>query len=166
MADETDKTAKTAKSERHKHQRGLTPKKLQFLQLVAAGHSVHASANMCQLSLRQGYRWRDELDKYMKEAEIPQVEVALDAVQAMVPDAVAAYKRNVRNKDGKISHAPATQLLVSQRILIDRKTIESDANKSTDKLKDELGSIVERAQAIADKRSDEAYPVRSDSEGT
>lgn len=152
---------------RNKRKLTISGEKLNFIQLVAAGHSVPATAQVLGIAERTAYRWKDDLAEYIEGAQQLSIEAAQDAVKAMVPDALKSFHRMIRSEKAKVSYQPSRDILISQRVIADRKTIEQeDARKPTESLQDEYGSIVERAQAIADERSDEAYPVESDSKGT
>ena len=168
MADKTDKVAvEAAKKGRNRKKIIISAEKLSFIQLVAAGHSVSAAAQVLGIAERTAYNWKDDLKEHIEGAQQLSIEAAQDAVKAMVPDALKSFHRMIRSEKAKVSYQPSRDILISQRVIADRKTIEQeDANKSTDSLEAEHRSIVERAQAIADKRSEEAYPVRSDTEGT
>lgn len=170
MADKTDKMAvvrkgKGVKTRRYRDKIIISPEKLSFIQLVAAGHSVFHVAQVLGIAQQTAYDWKDDLREHIEGAQQLSIEAAQDAVKAMVPDALKSFQRMIRSEKAKVSYQPSRDILISQRVIADRKTIEQeDANRSTDSLQSEYRSIVERAQAIADKRSEEAWPVKPDPE--
>lgn len=172
MADKNEKKRairkdKGAKVRRYKDKIIISPEKLSFIQLVATGHSVGSVAQVLGIGQRTAYEWKDDLAEYIEGAQQLSIEAAQDAVKAMVPDALKSFHRMIRSEKAKVSYQPSRDILISQRVIADRKTIEQeDANKSTDSLQSEYRSIVERAQAIADKRSEEAWPVEPDIKGS
>lgn len=168
MADKTDsKAGRMAAKGRHRDKIIISPEKLSFIQLIAAGHTVSQVAQVLGLPERTAYKWKHDLKEHIEGAQLLSIEAAQDAVRCMVPDALKSFHRMIKSEKAKVSYQPSRDILISQRIIADRKTIEQeDANRSTDNLQSEYRSIVERAQAIADKRSEEAWPVKPGSEGS
>jgi len=165
MAVKTDKKAenKTQKNvrmpPRHKgavYQGEIRPIVMQVLVLRNLGWSIPATAQACSVGERSVYEWcRKHKDTF---AELPSIQAAKDAIQCLIPKAVSVYKKSLEDttKLGFVSALAAdiaTKVLISNKVVADRKVIEDEREQSTGKLVDEAERILAGVSNPSTRRS-------------
>lgn len=141
MADKTEKKAQ--KSKRTKSglwKRGITPEKVQVVCLRQLGWSIPATAQACSVSEHTVWQWSQELKDFF--ADLPAIQAAKDAIQALIPEAVRVYRLNLGCTFTPQATDIATKILISNKVIADRKVIEDEREQSTGKLVDEAERIL------------------------
>jgi len=154
MIDKIDKMSEQTRKKVHGNQRPPqnqysdktpTPQTLQILCLRRLGWTVEQVAQTCNVSERAVYKRCSEMKDYF--AGLPEIQAAKDAIQCLIPKAVKVYEEsldtvNLRGAPTPLAADIATKILISNKIVADRKTVdEDDDNKPT-------GELVAEAQRI------------------
>lgn len=164
MADETAKKSQEAANKRNKYEkRGITPKKLQVICLRQVGWSIAQVAQACDISPRTVSEWSDELRGYF--SELPAMQAAKDAIQCLIPSAVTVYEQSLKGKSKTLALVAAKDILISNKVIADRKVIEDEREQSTGKLVDEaerilagVGNTSARSSAAGSDTDDTSRP--------
>jgi len=154
MADNTDKLQKDANNHSKYEKKGITPKKLQVICLRQVGWNIAQTAQACNISPRTVSEWSDELREYF--SDLPAIQAAKDAIQCLIPKDVDVYEKSLDGKSKVLAADIATKILISNKIVADRKVIEDEREHSTN----ELVSEAERILAGVDS------PARSGAAGS
>lgn len=153
MAEKTDKKAQ--KSQRIKSglwKRGITPEKVQVVCLRQLGWSIPATAQACSISEHTVWQWSQELKDFF--ADLPAIQAAKDAIQALIPEAVRVYRLNLEKTFTSQATDIATKILISNKVIADRKVIEDEREQSTDDLVSEAERILAGVGNPASRQSD------------
>lgn len=141
MAEIVEQTAQ--KSKRTKSglwKRGITPEKVQVVCLRQLGWSIPATAQACSISEHTVWQWSQELKEFF--ADLPAIQAAKDAIQALIPEAVRVYRLNLGKTFTPQAADIATKILISNKVIADRKVIEDEREQSTGHLVDEAERIL------------------------
>lgn len=137
-----DKTSqKVAKKSGYKCEMGITAKKLQVICLRQVGWSIAQVAQACDISPRTVSDWSDELKDYF--SELPAMQAAKDAIQCLIPRAVAVYEQSLNSTNKVLARDTAKDILISNKVIADRKVIEDEREHSTDQLVSEAERILQ-----------------------
>jgi hypothetical protein len=122
-----------------------SPKTLQILCLRKLGWTVEQVAQTCNVSERTVYARCSDMKDYF--ADLPTIQAAKDAIQCLIPKAVRVYEKSLEDttKLGLVSVLAAdiaTKVLISSKVIADRKVIEDEREQSTGKLVDEAERIL------------------------
>lgn len=159
MADETDKKAQnSARSKGSMYQGEIRPVVMQVLCLRHLGWSIPQTAQACGVGERSVFDW---CKKYADTfSELPAIQAAKDALQSLIPEAVSLYRRRLRGKNERLGYDVAHDILISNKVIADRKVIEDEREHSTN----ELVSEAERILAGAGDSSARPGQAQSDSD--
>jgi hypothetical protein len=126
------------------------------------GWSIPQTAQACDVSEWTVSKWSEELKDYF--ADLPAIQAAKDALQALIPAAVRVYKQNLNVTYSQLAYNVAMDLLISNKVITDRKVIEDEREQSTGKLVDEAERILAGVSNTS-ARSSEADSDTGDSTG-
>ena len=161
MADKADKKGQEWSFEK----RGIsdyvpTPKTLQVICLRKMGWDVKQVAQACSVSERQVYRLCEEAQGFLDD--LPELQAARDAIQSLIPKAIEVFEETLKGKSKTLAADVATKILISNKVIADRKVIEDEREQSTGKLVDEA----ERILAGVGDSSARSSEAGSDTDGT
>jgi hypothetical protein len=111
-------------------------------QLRHLGYTIEQTAQILQLGTTTVKDYERKVSGYY--AELPAVEVAIDALKTMIPKAVGVIWDAMNSQDLRLAKETATELLKSQRIITDRREIDlNDKRVPTDELISEIERIID-----------------------
>lgn len=164
MADKTDKmTQNNVRNKGAVYQGEIRPIVMQVLVLRNLGWSIPATAQACGVGERSVFDWcKKHKDTF---AELPAIQAAKDALQSLIPEAVSLYRRRLRGKNERLGYDIAHDILISNKVIADRKVIEDEREQSTGRLVDEAERIL---AGVSDSpaRSSEAESDSGDTTGS
>ena len=139
MAEKADKIERKWKN---KSKAELTGCKLQTLQLKTLGWGPTQIATTLGISRVTVYKWLEDMENQL--ADMPEIQAAIDRVQTLIPQSVSVLENSLGSENEKIAQDTAVKILLSAKVLTDRKTLDhDDASKSTDDLVAEARRIIE-----------------------
>ena len=177
MTDKIDKMSEQTRKKVHGNQRppqnqysdkAPTPQTLQILCLRRLGWTVEQVAQTCNVSERAVYKRCSEMKDYF--AGLPEIQAAKDAIQCFIPRAVKVYEQSLGDTDkfGFVSGLAAdiaTKILISNKVIADRKVIEDEREQPTDGLIAEAERILAGVESPA-SRAEQAQSDSGDPTGS
>jgi len=164
MADQTvEKVSQNTRGEGAEFVGGIRPIVMQVLVLRHLGWSISQTAQSCSVSEKSVCVWSKKYKDTF--AELPAIQAAKDALQSLIPEAVSLYRRRLRGKNERLGYDVAHDILISNKVIADRKVIEDEREQSTGKLVDEAERIL---AGVSDTQagSSQAGPDSGDTTGT
>jgi len=142
------------------YQGEIRPIVMQVLVLRHLGWSIPQTAQACGVGERSVFDW---CKKYKDTfADLPAIQAAKDALQSLIPEAVTLYRRRLRGKNERLGYDVAHDILISNKVIADRKVIEDEREHSTNELVNEAERILAGAND-SPARSSEAGSDSDDS---
>ena len=148
MAVETEKktgdrrftTGNNTRNKYATYQGEIRPIVMQVLVLRHLNWSIPQTAQACNVSERSVFDW---CKKYKDTfADLPAIQAAKDALQSLIPEAVTLYRRRLRGKNERLGYDIAHDILISNKVIADRKVIEDEREHGTNELVSEAERIL------------------------